>query len=130
MICPGITPMTCKRDDVVEFVGITNIFESLIDLMYMVFCRKDDDEELLLLLRTESASFLILLTYLLSILFPSRNTSEILKDSKSSNKIKSALNPGPIAPKFFNPKYLAVLIDAICIALIGGKPKEIAVRTK
>jgi hypothetical protein len=40
------------------------------------------------------------------------------------------LNPGAIAPMFFNPKYLAVLIDAIWIALIGGKPKEIAVRTK
>jgi hypothetical protein len=51
MICPGITPMTCKHDDVVvvvvvvEFEGITNIFELLIDLICMVFCRKDDDEE-------------------------------------------------------------------------------------
>src|ERR671915_1475998 len=117
MICPGITPMTCKHDDlVVQFVGITNIFESLIDLIYMVFCRKDDDEEeelLLLLFKTKSASFLILLMYPLSILLPPRNTSEILKDSKSSNKIKSAMNPGAIAPILFNPKYLAVLIDAI-----------------
>src|SRR5919106_4611419 len=99
----------------------------------MVFCRKDDDEEEeeeeLLIFKTESASFLILLTYPLSILFPPRNTSEIAKDSKSSNKIKSALNPGATAPIFFNPKYLAVLIDVIWIALIGGKPKEIAVRT-
>jgi hypothetical protein len=48
-----------------------------------------------------------------SILFPSRKTSDIIKDSKLSNSIKSALNPGAIAPMFFNPKYLAVLIDAI-----------------
>src|SRR5919197_2748807 len=127
MICPGITPMTCNIDeDVViafDFAVILNIFGLSTVLIFIVFCIRDedDDDEELLLTRISDVAFLVLppkplllLLLLASILFPLRKTCNILKDSRlSSNNIKSALNPGAIAPKFFNPKYLAVLIEHI-----------------
>src|ERR687887_379235 len=101
--------MTCNRndddDDLTDFAGIANIFGSSSVLIYIVFSLRTEVLTVTLIL------FLTLL--LLFILFPSRKTLEILNDSKSSKSIKSALNPGSIAPWSINPKYLAVLIDAI-----------------
>src|SRR5689334_13424066 len=120
MICPGKTPITSINDDddVIDFAGIVNIFGSSSALICIVFCLTDSEDEGLLLTRISEFPFSIvsptaLLLLPVFILFPSRKTCEILKDSKLSNSIKSAMNPGAIAPEFFNPKYLAVLIDAI-----------------
>src|SRR6476469_4332906 len=122
MICPGTIPITNNREEddatVFDFAGIVNIFGSSSALTCIVFfCRIDSEkeDEVLLLLTRIAAPFLLLsltlpLISIASILFPSRKTSDILKDSKSSNSIKSALKPGAIAPISFNPKYLAVLI--------------------
>src|SRR5919206_1725602 len=128
IICPGITPITTSDAGLdFGFAGIVNIFGSSNAFIFIVFfCRMEDDDEesvfflLLLLTPIPIVCFLILspilVLLLLSIFFPQRKTSDILKESKSSNNTKSALKPGAIAPMSFSPKYLAVLIDAISIA--------------
>src|SRR4029078_13522039 len=122
IICPGITPITSSNndDELADFAlaGTVNIFGSSSVLICIVFfCRIDsDDREDVFLIRMPETTLLILsptMQLLVFVLSPSRKTSDILKESKSSNSIKSALKPGAIAPIFFNPKYLAVLIDAI-----------------